>query len=210
MVCRGNLFRSCVVGDRGSRGSGPGRHGPCTFDETRQDAPDRAPAGLVLAVVLITVLWPVALLAAPVLAARNAPGAPVVFASTLAYVVGGVVCHQLPDRSFSLAGVQLPVCARCTALYVAAPFGLLAGLLVGARRRPGATRPGPGWWPRMQLALFIAAVPTVMTVGVELTGLAHPSDMLRAVASAPLGVAVAGLVGLVLRGETVWYTPSGS
>ena len=178
--------------------------------EIDRDAPvGGAPAGLVLATVFMTTLWPVALLGAPVVVTRDAPRTPVVFAATLVYVVGAVVCHQLPDRSFAWAGVQLPVCARCTGLYAAAPFGLFAGLLVGAsrHRRLRSNPPRPGRWGSTRLTLILAAVPTAVTVGVELAGLAHAPDVLRAIASAPLGFAVAGLVGFVLRGETVWYTP---
>ena len=32
-------------------------------------------------------------------------------------------CHQLPERSFSFRGHQLPLCARCT--------GILAGYIIG-------------------------------------------------------------------------------
>ena len=177
---------------------------PSESETTPDVSAGRPAAGLVLAVVLMTTLWAVAVVGAPVVAVRDAPPASVVFAATVVYVVGSVVCHQLLDRSFSWAGVQLPVCARCTALYVAAPFGLFAGLLVSARSRSPSR---PGRRRHTRLALFVAAVPTVVTVGVELTGLAHPPDALRAVASAPLGFVVAATIGLVLRGETVWYTP---
>ena len=40
----------------------------------------------------------------------------------------GRVCHQRPERSFHVAGVQLPVCARCTGLYVSGAAGALAAL----------------------------------------------------------------------------------
>jgi uncharacterized membrane protein len=36
------------------------------------------------------------------------------------------VCHQDPARSFSIQGVPLPVCIRCSAIYL----GILAGILV--------------------------------------------------------------------------------
>src|SRR5438128_2972039 len=49
----------------------------------------------------------------------------------LAFVVygaGSFVCHQLPDRSFQLWAVPMPVCARCTGIYVGA--ALAAGLVL--------------------------------------------------------------------------------
>jgi len=35
------------------------------------------------------------------------------------------LCHQLGERSFIVAGITLPVCARCTGIYL----GFLAGIL---------------------------------------------------------------------------------
>ena len=56
------------------------------------------------------------------------------------FAVGSVVCHQLPERSFFLDGRQLPVCARCTGLYLSGAAGLVAWWAVkllgdGARKR---------------------------------------------------------------------------
>ena len=41
------------------------------------------------------------------------------------FAVGAVICHQRPERSFFLDGHQLPVCARCTGLYLSGAIGLL-------------------------------------------------------------------------------------
>ena len=35
------------------------------------------------------------------------------------------LCHQEPERSLSLAGVSLPVCSRCLALYLGGFWGVL-------------------------------------------------------------------------------------
>jgi uncharacterized membrane protein len=35
------------------------------------------------------------------------------------------VCHQFPEHSLSIAGVQLPLCARCTGTYLGALVGLV-------------------------------------------------------------------------------------
>ena len=44
--------------------------------------------------------------------------------ATVVYLAGGRICHQLPERSFHTHGVAWPVCARCSGLYLAAPFGV--------------------------------------------------------------------------------------
>ena len=50
------------------------------------------------------------------------------------------LCHQLPERSFSVLGYHVAYCHRCTALYTSV---LLVGLLFGVLRRRIA--PAPLW-----------------------------------------------------------------
>lgn len=78
---------------------------------------ERGPAYWLL--VLGTLLWVGAIVAAPLLAARG------IAAAGFIYEAFHTICHQLPERSFHLAGEPLAVCHRCTGLYV----GFLAGLL---------------------------------------------------------------------------------
>ena len=37
--------------------------------------------------------------------------------------VSSRICHQRPERSFAIAGIQMPVCARCSGLYVSGALG---------------------------------------------------------------------------------------
>jgi uncharacterized membrane protein len=55
-------------------------------------------------------------------------------------LVGYAICHQIPERSFILAGRPLPLCARCTGTFLGALVGLAA---VVVRRRLRATRMPP-------------------------------------------------------------------
>jgi uncharacterized membrane protein len=55
-------------------------------------------------------------------------------------MVGYAVCHQIPERSFTIAGRQLPLCARCTGTFLGAVLGLMAMLLL---RRHRASRLPP-------------------------------------------------------------------
>jgi uncharacterized membrane protein len=53
-----------------------------------------------------------------------------------AHLLGYSICHQIPDRSFFMAGRQLPLCARCTGTYLGiviafVAFGLLGRLRAG-------------------------------------------------------------------------------
>jgi uncharacterized membrane protein len=115
--------------------------------------------------------------------------------SAAAFVYGGAgrICHQRSDRSFHLAGVQLPVCARCTGLYVSGAAGAIAAWL-GSRRRLAVPR-------RTRAILVAAAVPTALTVALELLGLVHPSNTMRALAALPLGAAAGWAFVRSLRAE---------
>lgn len=42
------------------------------------------------------------------------------------YYICSFFCHQLPERSFYIAGFKLPVCSRCTGVYIGAFFAYLA------------------------------------------------------------------------------------
>ena len=94
------------------------------------------------------------------------------------------ICHQRPERSFFIAGTQLPVCARCMGLYAGAALAVPMALL--------SATPMPS--RRARAALAIAALPTAITWTLEVAGAAHFSNVARFVAALPLGGAAAWLV----------------
>jgi uncharacterized membrane protein len=114
------------------------------------------------------VAWLAALIATPLL-----PAAPAAFM----YLLGSRICHQIAERSFHLDAAQLPVCARC--------FGIYAGFAAGVLFAPGQVR--------VRRVLIVSALPTLITVFAESTALWQPSNVARAIAGAPLGIAI-GLV----------------
>ncbi len=81
----------------------------------------------------VTLGWLLLVLLTPVALARDIGGRTAAVAAAGTYLIGGVVCHQRPERSFHLHGVQMPVCARCAGLYLGAGLGVLAA--AGFRRR---------------------------------------------------------------------------
>jgi uncharacterized membrane protein len=111
------------------------------------------------------------------------------------YLAGSVICHQMPDRSFFIDGQQLPICARCTGLYLSGITGFAGWLIWKAAR---------GWRrfnvaPRGALRLVIlAGLPTAITFASAITGIWDGSNMARALFAVPLGAAAGAVVASVL------------
>ena len=149
-------------------------------------------AGLIT-VVLIVGLWVAGLVAAPLPGSSDHGLRPLLAAGM--YAAGAIVCHQRPDRSFYLAGAQLPVCARCLGLYVGGLLGAIAWVI--------AAGPGTARSDRVQRVLqptvlrwvvACAALPTVVTVITASFGWWDPANAPRALLAVPLGIAIGGVV----------------
>ena len=107
-------------------------------------------------------IWCLAILAAPLLH------------SPTLYVFFSIICHQIPSRSWHLAGEPLGVCIRCTAI----SFGFLAGLLL-------MDRPHVRWFT---WALAITAGQWMLAITVL------DSESLRVVSGLLLGATAAPIV----------------
>ncbi|MCK4897228.1 MAG: DUF2085 domain-containing protein [Anaerolineales bacterium] len=66
--------------------------------------------------------------------------------------VGYAVCHRIDTRSFHLGDRQIPLCARCTGMYLGAMLGLVYQQFLG-RRRAGM----PPWKVLVVLAALVLA-----------------------------------------------------
>jgi hypothetical protein len=140
-----------------------------------------------VAVGIASAMWLGAILAAPY-GLHAAPAAAGRLGAGVVYLAGRVVCHQQGARSFVAAGHPLPVCARCTGIYAAAPLACLLALVWpgGRGRRVWA-------WAGTPRGIALAAAPTALTVGLEwITGWTDP--VLRAATGVVLGFGGAGLV----------------
>jgi uncharacterized membrane protein len=81
----------------------------------------------------------------------QAYGHPAVAASI--YKIFSFVCHQIPERSFHLAGHQFAVCSRCTGLY--AGFAIAALVYPLARSLTRTDTPSRLWLMLATLPLLI-------------------------------------------------------
>lgn len=157
--------------------------------------------------VAVAVGWSAAILAAP--RTRAATDGPVVSGlAATTYVIGAVVCHQRPERSFHVAGVRMPVCARCTALYLAGAAGLVAWLLVRSPRRAERepSNPAPSNLRTLEpsnlrssftRALLVSGAPVVISLATGAMGLWDPPNAWRAAISAPLGLTLGAVLAAV-------------
>jgi uncharacterized membrane protein len=137
-----------------------------------------------------SVAWAIILPLAPFAASRPR-GGPIVFGFAYgAYAIGSFICHQLPARSFRLWSAPLPVCARCAGIYAGAAVAAALGLTGLLRAKLAAAT-------FARRILVVAAVPTAATLIYEWTTGDMPANWVRALAGAPLGAAVAWIVGEV-------------
>jgi uncharacterized membrane protein len=88
------------------------------------------------------------------------------------------VCHQIPERSFFIAGHQFAVCARCTGLYAGFAAATFFYPLVRSLRR---TEAPPRKW------LFIAAAPLAIDFALGFFGIWENTHSSRFLTGALLG-----------------------
>ena len=115
--------------------------------------------------------------------------------------VGYAVCHRIDLRSFHLGDRQLPLCARCTGIYL----GALLALGVLGRKRLGALPPR---WIVVVLIGFIGVmgfdgVNSYLTFFPGLPHLYEPQNWLRLVTGTFDGLAMGALIAPVFN-QTLW------
>ena len=111
------------------------------------------------------------------------------------YAAFSYICHQIPERSFFIAGHQFAVCARCTGLYAGFTVAILCYPLVRPLRRTDT--PQRKW-------LFIAAAPLAVDFSLTFFGLWDNTHLSRFLTGALLGAVAVfyimpGLIELSLK-----------
>ena len=123
----------------------------------------------------------------------------------LIYRAGFAVCHQIVARTYLFDGRPLPLCARCSGMYL----GTVAGMLVLSLRHHGARLTGfPPLRYLVILALFMTAwlidgLNSFLTLLPGLPLLYEPSNLLRLVTGMGQGLAL-GVVLYPLGNYALW------
>ena len=95
------------------------------------------------------------------------------------------ICHQIPERSFFVAGEQFGVCSRCFGVY----FGLFLGFAVYPLWRTiEDIEPLPRFW------LFLSLIPISIDWSLTVFGIWENTHLSRFVTGSILGVACATFI----------------
>lgn len=88
-----------------------------------------------------------------------------------------ILCHGMPSRSFELFAAPMPICARCTGIYV----GLLVAVIIVCAAPSTRRQEAPRSPRRSTLLLFIAVLPMAVDGLTQAAGLRESTNGLRVV-----------------------------
>ena len=118
--------------------------------------------------------------------------------------VGYAICHRIGERSFSAFGRQLPMCARCTGIYLGVMLGLFVTIASGRARAARFA----SWRVNGMLGLFVLLMGldglnsfVSLIPGVE--GIYHTTNALRVTTGVFCGFTIINLV-LPSFNQSVW------
>lgn len=120
---------------------------------------------------------------------------------------GYALCHRITGRSFTIAGRQFPLCARCTGMYLGIALSFLVVALAGRLRRADL--------PPLRVLLLLGLFVGLMGIDglnsyshffPEAPHLYQPRNWLRLVTGTGTGLAM-GLVLLPVLAQTLWHAP---
>lgn len=141
-------------------------------DVLEQVANPRAPFYTWAAVTAVALLLVGLIVAAPLATARGSAQ----LGSSI-YSAFGYLCHQIPERSFHVAGHKFAVCSRCTGLYAGFAVAVLSYPLTRSLNSTGT--PSRLW-------LLLAAVPLAIDFGLGYFDIWHNTHASRFVTGALL------------------------
>lgn len=116
--------------------------------------------------------------------------------------IGYGLCHQLPERSFFGGGVQVPVCARDTGIYLGFIVSLVVISLVHRGERPRSF-PGPATWAVMAVMLAVFGWDGVSSYA----GFRETTNGIRLITGLGVGFGAAAIIAPILN-DQLWARSS--
>src|SRR5262245_8646685 len=100
------------------------------------------------AFIVVSIGWFALIPLATFLAGQSSPKTTAGYGlAAVMYGIGSLVCHQRPERSVHLFGVQMPVCARCLGIYAGAAAAAALLWLLSDRRGEALGHESAMSWP---------------------------------------------------------------
>lgn len=117
--------------------------------------------------------------------------------------VGYAVCHRIDGRSFHLGDRQMPMCVRCSGMYLGAGVGLLLQALRKGRR--GAYAPARVWvvYAALTAAFGVDGLNSYLHLIPGAPGAYEPQHWLRLLTGSGMGLVMAGVIYPSFH-QTVW------
>jgi len=125
--------------------------------------------------------------------------------------IGYAVCHRISERSFHIGDRQLPLCTRCSGMYLGAMIGLTYQVFVNRRRQNF-----PPWSVSIPLILFVIAfaidgsnsylylIKTIVPGALpQVPNLYIPNNILRLFTGSGMGLGLAAILFPAFN-QTVW------
>jgi uncharacterized membrane protein len=116
--------------------------------------------------------------------------------------VGYAVCHRIPSHSFTVNGRPLPLCARCSGMYLAALQGMLVQFLLG-RRQGGFPRAWMIVLGSLGILFIVDGLNSFLAIILNTIPLYPPQNWIRLVTGWNVGLLIAVLIYPIFS-QTVW------
>jgi uncharacterized membrane protein len=116
--------------------------------------------------------------------------------------IGYAVCHRIDARSFHIHDRQVPLCARCTGMYLGAVLGIIFQFVQGKKGKY------PPLWAIIILGLFVLAFivdgsNSYLHFFPSVNGIYEPQNWSRLVTGMGMGLAMAAAVVPAFN-QTIW------
>lgn len=124
-------------------------------------------------------------------------------------MIGSAVCHRAPSHSFSIAGRQLPLCARCSGTFLGALVGFFGQAVVLRRRRAANFPPAPiiAILAAFTLLWAVDGLNSYLSILSNGPNAYQPQNWLRLVTGALNGLTMSALVYPTFN-LTLWQRPA--